>query len=99
MKRKIDTTFDRWMRDPSFKKTFQTEYQEFLLSELVLALMENDHKSVRVLAKESGISPTVIQNIRSGKQQDMKLGNFLNLASACGFHLVLEKDDTRIPVA
>ena len=44
----------------------------FLLSEIINALMENDNKSVRALAKEVGFSPTVIQNLRSGKQEDVK---------------------------
>ena len=57
--------------------------------------MDCDEISVRKLAQEIGVSPTAIQNIRSGRQKDMKITNFLNLAKACGYRLVLEKNDQR----
>ena len=90
------STLDRWLENPAFKKSFEKEYKEFLLSELVHAIMAEDNKSVRALAAELGISKTVIQNIRSGEQTDMKLSNFLKMTHAYGFQLVLEKGDQRI---
>ena len=84
------------MRKPAFKKAFDEGYGEFLLSELVLAMMAEDKKSVRKLASELGMSKTVVQNIRSGMQSDMKLSNFLKLTRAYGYHVVLEKGDRRI---
>ena len=90
------STLDRWLEKPAFKKSFEKEYKEFLLSELVHAIMAEDNKSVRSLAAELGISKTVIQNIRSGEQTDMKLSNFLKMTHAYGFQLVLEKGDQRI---
>ena len=69
-----------------------------MLSELILALMENDGKSVRELAKEVGLSPTVIQNIKSGKQQDMKIKNFVSIAHACGYHILLKNEREKILV-
>ena len=98
MSKELLSTFEREMLDPDFKEQFDKEYNEFLLSETIKELMESGHKSVRKLAKESGLSPTVIQNIRSGLQEDMKLSNFLTISHACGYHLVLEKDDKRIPL-
>ena len=86
------------MQDPKRKAAFDLEYKQFALSELMLALMTNDEKSVRKLAKEAGLSPTVIQNIRSGKQKDIKLENFKNIVKACGYNIVLEKGTERIPV-
>ena len=44
--------------------------------------MENDNKSVRKLAKEVDLSPTTIQKIRSGKQQHIKLSNFIHISHA-----------------
>lgn len=98
MSKKSLSTFEREMLDPDFKEQFDKEYTEFLLAETIRELMESAHKSVRKLAKESGLSPTAIQNIRSGLQDDMKLSNFLTISHACGYHLVLEKDDKRIPL-
>ena len=90
------STFEKEMQDPIFREQFEEEYTEFLLSETVRALMESEHKSVRKLAKASGLSPTVIQNIRSGTQEDIKLSNFINISHACGYKLILEKDSKRI---
>jgi transcriptional regulator with XRE-family HTH domain len=84
------------MQKPGFKTGVAKEYKELILSELVLALMAQDGKSVRELADELGVSKTVIQNLRSGEQNDMKLSNFVKLTHAYGYHLVLEKDGQRI---
>jgi hypothetical protein len=84
------------MQKPEFKTAATREYQELLLSELILAIMAEDSKSVRELAAELGLSKTVIQNLRSGQQTDMKLSNFVKLMHDYGYHLVLEKEDQRI---
>ena len=94
--KKPKSTYSRWMRRPAFKKAFDEGYKELLLSELVLAMMAEDKKSVRELAAELGVSKTVVQNLRSGGQSDMKLSNFLKLTRAYGYHVVLEKGDQRI---
>jgi hypothetical protein len=96
MKKKTATTFDRLMADKKFKKEFDLEYKELCLSELLIAAMENDQKSVRKLAAAAGISPTVVQKIRSGQQKDVKFGNFISLMHECGYALVLEKGSQRI---
>ena len=96
MTKKQLSTFDREMSDSSFKAEFTKEYKEFLLSELIIALMQEDNKSVRKLALEVGLSPTVIQKLRSGKQTDVKLRNFIKITHACGFHIVLQKGNKRI---
>ena len=93
------STYEREMKNPRFKKMYEKEYKDFLLSELMIAIMENDEKSVRELAKEAKVSPTIIQNIRSGKQDDMKLKNFINITVACGYHMVLEKGKERFVIA
>jgi DNA-binding Xre family transcriptional regulator len=86
------------MKKPRFKKAFDKSYREFLLSELLIAIMEKDTKSVRKLANEVGLSPTVIQNIRSGKQSDIKLSNFMSILNAYGYHMVLEKKKEHIVI-
>jgi len=89
-------TVGRWLQEPGFKAAVAKERKELLLSELVLALMADDSKSVRELADELGVSKTVIQNLRSGQQSDMKLSNFMKLTHAYGYQLVLEKEGQRI---
>lgn len=90
------STFEREMKDKNFKALFEAGYKKFLLSEVIAELMEENHKSVRGLASEVGCSPTIIQRVRSGQQTDLKLSNLLSIATACGYHLFLEKDDHRI---
>lgn len=96
--KKTMSTFEREMKNARFKKDFDKSYKEFLLSELLIAFMEKDELSVRNLAKEVGLSPTVIQNIRSGKQEDLKISNFVNIVNFCGYKVFLEKDDEKIEV-
>lgn len=90
------STFEREMQNSAFHNEFEKEYNEFLLSETILGMMEETHKSVRKLAEESGLSPTIIQKIRSGIQEDIKLSNFVNISHACGYKLILEKGNQRI---
>lgn len=99
MNRKKLSTFDQEMKDPAFKKSFEEGYKEFLWSELLIDLMEEGQKTVRGLADEVGLSPTVIQKLRTGKQEDLKMKNFVNIAEACGYHLVLEKGSQRIQIS
>src|ERR1700730_14602217 len=94
--RKPTSTVARWMQKPEFKAAVAREYKKLMLSELVLALMAEDSKSIRALADQLGISKTVIQNLRDGTQNDMKLSNFVKLTQAYGYHLVLEKKGQRI---
>lgn len=101
MKKKTEkpmSTFERWMQDPEIAEGYQEEYRELALSELLLALMEDDEKSVRELAKAAGLSANAIQNIRSGHSKDMRLSSFIGVAKACGYGLVLEKNGHRIPL-
>lgn len=53
-------------------------------------------KSVRKLAEEANISPSVIQDLRTGKQHDIKLSNLLKIVHALGYELILEKGDDRL---
>lgn len=98
MSKKIVSTFDREMKNVKFKKAFEKSYKEFILSELLIAIMQSDEKSVRILAKNVGISPTIIQNIRSGKQNDIKVSNFVSIVNACGYKVILEKNNERIEI-
>jgi DNA-binding Xre family transcriptional regulator len=91
MNKKILSTFEREMQDPAFRESFERGYKDFSISETLMGLMEENHKTVRGLAHEVGLSPSLIQKVRSGKQQDLKISNFLSIAEACGYHLCLKK--------
>lgn len=88
---KLKTTYERLTQNPKRKAKIEKEYNQLLLSELLIALMEEDHVSVRKLAKAAGISPSIIQDIRSGKKENITLKSFSNIAAALGYGIVLEK--------
>ncbi len=85
------TTYERLTKNPVRKAKIEKEYKQLLLSELLISLMEEDHVSVRKLAKAAGISPSIIQDIRSGKKENMTLKSFSNIAAALGYGIVLKK--------
>jgi len=100
MTKKIKSTYDEFVESLSEKekKEFEEEYRELVLSELLIALMEEDNISVRKLAKEAGISPTVIQGIRSGTKKNITMLNFLKILKILGCSLVAEKGENRIAI-
>ena len=96
--RKPKSTYDRAMEDPKFKKLFEKEYKDLVLSEIILAMMEEDHISVRKLAKEVGLAPSVVQSVRSGQHSNMTLKNFIKLISALGGEVTIKKGNEYLPV-
>lgn len=84
------STYDELMQDQEFKRKHEKSYRELVLSELLLAIMAEDNISIRSLAKQAGISPAIIQDIRSGKRDNLTLKTFSNLIDALGYSLVLE---------
>jgi hypothetical protein len=90
------STFERKMKNPKFKKAFEEGYKKLLFSELMISIMDGDDVSIRALAKESKLSKSVIQNLRSGKQHDIKVSNLIKIAHAFGYELILEKGDERL---
>ena len=85
------STFERKMKNPKFKKAFEEGYRKLLFSELMISIMEDDDVSIRELAKEAEISTSVIQNLRSGKQHDIKVSNLIKIAHAFGYEVILQK--------
>jgi hypothetical protein len=68
MNKKTKSTYDEFIENKKQKKLLDKEYRELLISELLLAAMEEDHISVRKLAAEAEVSPTIIQSLKSGKK-------------------------------
>lgn len=84
-RKKTKSTVERFLEKPEQRKLFEEEHKEFLLSELIIALMEEDHLSVRKLAEAAGVSPTVIQALRSGKKDNLTLTTIACIAHALGY--------------
>ena len=86
MTKKKKNTMDKFVESLSQteQRKLNEEYQELLLSELILAAMEKDNISVRKLAKMAGVSPTIVQAIRSGIKKDFSMQSFFRILKGLG---------------
>ena len=89
--KKTKSTFERIMEDTKQKESFEKEYANFLLSELLLDAMSEQDISVRALSKASGISTSVIQNLRAMQPVNITLKTLNALLSSLGYELVARK--------
>lgn len=86
------TTFEKFFAEhPEQKEIYDKEYNDFLLSEFMLEQMEAQHISVRELAKQADVSPTVIQKLRSKDSQKINLKTFTSVLRCLGYQIKLEK--------
>ena len=88
----METTFDRLINsNPKRKAKFEKEYNEFLLSEFVLEEMEKEKISIRALAQKAGVSPTIIQKIRSKNAEKINFRTFTNVLNTLGYRINIER--------
>ena len=78
------------LRDPKRKKRIDREYQALLISELIQATMKKDAMTVRELAEEAGVSPTIIQDLKSGKRKNVTLITVSKVLNAIGYAVLYE---------
>ncbi len=93
-KKQPQTTFEKLMQDPKWKDGFEKGYEKFLISEFLIEAMEEEKISVRKLAKEAGVSPTLIQNMRSGKSSNISLNTLAPILSVLHYRIEFVKDNT-----
>jgi len=100
MSKKQKSTYDRFVESmtPKEKKEFEKGYKEFLISEMLISVMEKDGVSVRALAKEAGVSPTIVQGIRSGTRENVTFNSVLKILKALGYKIKVERDDEDVSV-
>ena len=92
---KPNSTFERLMQDPKWKAGFEKGYEKFLISELLIEAMEDNKISVRKLAQKAGVSPTIIQNMRSGKSSNISLNTLAPVLSALHYKIKFVKETIR----
>ena len=90
MKKKIKSTYDQITSDPKRKKRVEKQYQSLIISELIIAAMNKDTASVRELAKEAGVSPTIIQELKMGRRTNITLSTFNKVLNAIGYQITFE---------
>ncbi|MBS0629333.1 MAG: helix-turn-helix domain-containing protein [Verrucomicrobia bacterium] len=89
MKKKIKSTYEKFTEDKKQKRLLNREYKELLISELLLAAMEEDHLSVRKLAAEADVSPTIIQSLKSGKKTNITIDTLSRILDVIDYQIVL----------
>ncbi len=89
MKKKTKTTYEKFIENKHQKKILDREYRELLISELLLAAMEEDHISVRKLAAEAEVSPTIIQSLKSGKKTNITIETLSRILDVVGYQIIL----------
>jgi hypothetical protein len=87
MTKKTQSTSEKFIKSlsPQELKEFNEGYKNFALSELILAIMEQDEISVRKLAKVANVSPTIIQEMRSGLKKNYSMESFYKILKTLGF--------------
>ena len=88
----METTFDKFITNiPEEREKFEREYADFLLSEFVLEKMQKENLSIRALAKMAGVSPTIIQKIRSKNAEKINYRTFSSVLNSLGYRIRIEK--------
>src|ERR1700722_8402906 len=90
MKKKSKSTYEEFIEDQEQKALLEKEYSELLVSELLLAVMKEDRISVRKLAIAAGVSPTIIQGLRTGKKTNITIDTLTKILDAIGYQIILE---------
>jgi DNA-binding Xre family transcriptional regulator len=86
------STFERFMQNPKWRASFEKGYEKFLISEFLIEAMEENKISVRKLAQKAGVSPTIIQNIRSGKSSNISINTLAPILSVLHYKIEFVKD-------
>src|SRR5262249_14460303 len=88
MKKKAKSSYEEFIQDEEQRVLLDNEYKELLLSELLIAAMEQDHISVRKLAAAAGVSPTIIQGLKSGSRKNITIDTLSKILDAVGYQII-----------
>jgi DNA-binding Xre family transcriptional regulator len=89
MKKKTKSTYEKFIENKKQKRLLDREYRELLISELLLAAMKEDHLSVRKLAAEAEVSPTIIQSLKSGKKTNITIETLSRILDVIDYQIIL----------
>ena len=65
---------------------------------MIIAAMQQDDISVRKLAKMAGVSPTIIQEMRTGTKKNFSTQSFFKVLNGLGCKLIIERNGHHIPL-
>ena len=87
--KKAKSTYEEFTADKKQRKLLDEEYKDLLISEILLAAMKKDHISVRKLARAAGVSPTIIQGLKSGNKTNITVDTLSRILDTIGYQIVL----------
>ena len=90
MNKKIKSTYDQITQSSKRKENIDKAYKELLIAELILAAMAKDNISVRELAQEAGVSPTIIQELKTAKRKNITIDTLDKVLHAIGYQISFE---------
>lgn len=88
MKKKVKSTYEEFIENEEQNNLLNKEYKELLISELLIAAMKHDHISVRKLAAAAGVSPTIIQGLKSGAKTNITIDTLSRILDSIGYQIV-----------
>lgn len=92
--KKTKSTFERFIesKTPAQRSKYEEGYRDFLLSEMILAAMEEDEISVRKLAKLANVSPSIVQDMKSGSKTSFNTNSLFKVLQGLGYEVLLERN-------
>lgn len=97
-KNKEISTVDAFMKDSKRKVLLEKEYAQLLLSEFLIEEMGKKHISVRKLSSRTGVSTSIIQNLKATKPVNITLKTMVSLIEPFGYELRLQKGKKSYPL-
>ena len=97
---KIKSTYDKLMESISAKEKKNTKkrrVKDFIISELILAAIKRQYL-VRKLAKLADVSPTIVQEMRSGVKKSLNTDTFFKVLKGLGYNVFLERNGHVTPL-
>lgn len=100
MTKKVQSTYDKFVEKltPKQLQEFEQEYESLVLSELILAAMDEDGITVRKLAEEAGVSPTIIQGAKAGTRKISAI-SLLKIFKGLGYDLFAKRNNKIIQLS
>jgi transcriptional regulator with XRE-family HTH domain len=75
------------MENPEFRRHIEKERFMLELSETIARAMEEQHISIRELARRARVSKTVVTGIRSGRRKNITIDKLKDLVDALNLDL------------
>lgn len=97
--KRAPSTFEMEMLNPERKKRFEEKYSKLLLQEALLKVMAENSMSIRDLARESGLSKSIVQGVRSGEKENLTLASLGNIFHVYGYSIVAKKGKKELILA